>query len=243
MTATVVRAMTGSIRLFVSARLDAGHAVPATQAQAHYLGRVMRRGSGDAVLLFNGRDGEWRASIDMPARGDMRLVVGEQLREQCASSDLWLLMPPLRRERTEWAVEKACELGVARITLLRTVRTTPGRANMARLRAIATEAAEQSERLDVPDIDAGGALVDVLDSWPSGRRLFCAIERLSCPFATPVAGPAALLIGPEGGFAPGELDAIRDSPFVIPVSLGPRILRAETAAIAGLVLLQARATA
>jgi 16S rRNA (uracil1498-N3)-methyltransferase len=232
--------MTGSIRLLVPADLEAGGAVPASEAQAHYLGRVMRRTAGTELRLFNGRDGEWRARIAVPSRAGMIFEVGERTRPQSPASDIWLVMPGLRRERTEWAVEKATELGAARILFVETQRSNPGRPNLARLAAIAIEAAEQSERLDVPALEPPRELRELLAGWPAGRALTAALERADAPPVRAAAGAAALLVGPEGGFHPGELDVMRRTPFVSPVSLGPRILRAETAAIAGLVLLQAR---
>lgn len=234
--------MTTSIRLFVPDDLAAGAAIVARPEQAHYLGRVMRRASGDAVRLFNGRDGEWAASITFGRRDEARFEITARVRPQAAASDLWLLIPALRRERTEWAVEKATELGVACIRFIDTARTNPGRPNLARLQAITVEAAEQSERLDVPTLAAPRDLGEVLETWPEGRPLHAAIERAEAPPLSPVAGLGALLVGPEGGFHPGELDVMRRAPFVVEASLGPRILRAETAAIAGLVLMQARTT-
>jgi 16S rRNA (uracil1498-N3)-methyltransferase len=235
--------MPGSIRLFVDAPLHQGAAVAASPAQAHYLGRVMRRGAGDAVLLFNGRDGEWRARIGQLSRDAVVLDVAEQVRGQSAEPDLWLLFAPLKRDLTELVAEKATELGASLIRPVLTARTNPGRVNLDRLALIATEAAEQCERLSVPAIAQPLALPELLQDWPAARSLVVAIERGDAPPVVAPAGPAALLVGPEGGFAPEELDALRRHAFVVPASLGPRILRAETAAIVGLALLQARPAA
>ena len=230
--------MSGSIRLFVTSPLRAGAAVAASAAQAHYLGRVMRRAAGEAVLLFNGRDGEWQARIGGQGIGGMVMEAERQTRAQTAEPDVWLLFAPLKRDLTELVVEKATELGASLIQPVQTARTNPVRLNAERLRLIATEAAEQSERLTVPRIEASRRLDDVLAAWPIGRVLVAAAEREAAP---PPPRAAALLVGPEGGFAPAELDALRATPFVVLASLGPRILRAETAAIAGLALLQAQA--
>lgn len=243
MDASVDVIMTGSIRLFVDAPLQHGVAVAASSAQAHYLGRVMRRSVGDTVLLFNGRDGEWSARIGQLARTAALFDVGQQIRVQTAEPDLWLLFAPLKRDLTELVIEKATELGVAAIHPVLTTHTNPGRLNHERLVLIATEAAEQCERLSVPVIAATLPLPGVLANWAAARRLVVAMERAKLPPVPVLSGPAALLIGPGGGFAPAELDVLRRAAFVVPASLGPRILRAETAAIVGLALLQAHAPA
>ncbi len=231
-----------SIRLFVPAALHAGAVVAASAGQAHYLGRVMRRRAGDTVLLFNGRDGEWRARLSGLQRAQATLEVETQVRPQQAEPDIWLLFATLARPATELVVEKATELGVSLIQPVLTARTNPGRPNLDRLTAIAIEAAEQCERLTVPAVVPPRALAAVLAEWPPGRTLVLAAERQDAPRKPPaLSGLKALLVGPEGGFVATELDALHRSPFVIPVSLGPRILRAETAAIVGLALLQAEA--
>ena len=234
--------MSGSIRLFVTAPLAPGAEIAATAAQAHYLGTVMRRAAGDTVCLFNGRDGEWAARISQARRGAANFVVGQMLRPQAAEPDLWLVFALLKRDATDLVIQKATELGVAAIWPVLTARTNAQRVNLARFHAIATEAAEQSERLTVPTVHEPRPLAALLASWPVGRRLFVAAERTSAPTAPPpivtMGEPAALLIGPEGGFMPAELDVMRAHPLVTVVSLGPRILRAETAAIAGLARLQ-----
>jgi 16S rRNA (uracil1498-N3)-methyltransferase len=216
-----------------------GAELDVTPGQAHYLAVVMRRAIGDPVRLFNGRDGEWEGRILALKRDRVRLAVERQLRAQAAEPDLWLAFAPLKRDATELAVQKATELGVAVLLPVLTARTNAARVNTGRLAAIATEAAEQCERLTVPRIAAPQRLTHLLASWPSGRPLYVALERAVAPPLPRANGPAGLLVGPEGGFAPAELDELHGHPFVRQVSLGPRILRAETAAIVGLALLQA----
>ncbi len=231
--------MSGSIRLHVAAPLTEGVELEATPGQAHYLAAVMRRAPGGTVRVFNGADGEWEARIIALHRGRARLRVERRLRAQRAEPDLWLAFAVLKRDATDLTVQKATELGAAVLQPVLTARTGAARVNTERLAAIATEAAEQCERLTVPRIAAPRPLREVLATWPSGRPLFAAVEREAAPKLRPWPGPAGLLVGPEGGFAPAELDELRHHPLVKPVSLGPRILRAETAAIVGLALLQA----
>jgi 16S rRNA (uracil1498-N3)-methyltransferase len=207
-------------------------------AQARYLGTVMRQAPGDPLRLFNGRDGEWRARIVTIGKRGALLACETLLRAQAPEPDLWLLLSIIKREALEWAVEKATELGAAEIHPVITARSQPARPNPDRLRAIATEAAEQCERLTVPLIHPPRPLDAALRDWPPERRLIAAIERGADAPPAPETGAGALLIGPEGGFDPRELDAMRRLPFLVPASLGPRILRAETAAIVGLALLQ-----
>jgi 16S rRNA (uracil1498-N3)-methyltransferase len=238
MTSPSLSADHGSIRLHVQAALGEGASVLLDESQARYLGTVMRRAVGDRLRLFNGRDGEWRARIvDLGKRGAIA-APEVLLRPQAPEPDHWLLLSVIKREALEWAVEKATELGVAQIHPIITVRSQPARPNPGRLGAIAIEAAEQCERLTVPVIQPPRPLEAVLRDWPAKRRLIAAIEREEAPPPAPEAGPMGLLIGPEGGFDPKELDAMRRLPFLVPASLGPRILRAETAAIVGLALLQ-----
>ncbi len=197
----------------------------------------MRRGAGDALRVFNGADGEFSARIDSLRRDRGVFTIGQRLREPAPAPELWLVFAALKRDATELVVQKATELGVAAILPVSTARTNTARLNLDRLTAIATEAAEQCERLTLPRIAPLTPLDAVLAGWPAGRRLVVAMERTD---AAPVrAGGEALLVGPEGGFTPAELDALRRHPFVVPATLGPLILRAETAAIVGLALLQA----
>ncbi len=231
--------MPGSIRLFTHAPLEAGAAVAATPAQAHYLATVMRREAEDPVRLFNGRDGEWQARIETLRRGAATFRLGDQIRPQAAEPDVWLAFALLKRDATDLLVRQATELGTAAFRPVLTARTNAARTNPDRLAAIAAEAAEQSERLTVPALHAPSPLPALLDAWPPDRPLFAALERSGAPPPPAAAGMCGLLIGPEGGFSEAELDLLRTRPFVTPVGLGPRILRAETAALAGLALLQA----
>ena len=234
--------MPGSIRLYVAAPLAAlsasGAELHATPAQAHYLTQVMRRAPGDPVLLFNGADGEWQARIMRTRRGEAVLTVEHRTRAQAPETDLWLAFALLKRDATDLLVRQATELGASALLPVLTARTNAARTNPDRLAAIAAEAAEQSERLSLPVLHPPRALPDLLATWPADRPLFAAMERSAAPPPPPCAR-AGLLIGPEGGFTEAELDLMRARPFVTPVGLGPRILRAETAALAGLALLQA----
>jgi 16S rRNA (uracil1498-N3)-methyltransferase len=222
-----------SLRLFVSAPLGHGLRVAASAGQAHYLRAVMRRGVGERALLFNGTDGEWQAELEELARSHAIFTVGECVRQQEPEPDLWLVFGLLKRDATDLVVQKATELGVSAIVPVLAERTVGTRVNSERLRAIATEAAEQSERLSVPQLCDPQPLATLLSCWPTGRSLIAAVERRPGPRPA-ASGPTALLVGPEGGFAPTELETLLSQPFVSAASLGPRILRAETACIVGL---------
>jgi 16S rRNA (uracil1498-N3)-methyltransferase len=226
-------------RLFVAGALREGADIVASAEQAHYLGTVLRRASGDAVRLFNGTDGEWAACLNFSRRDRLSLTVETRLRAQTPEAGPWLVFALLKRDATDLVVRQAVELGASRLLPVITERTNAARVNSERLHAIAIEAAEQSERLTIPVIDPPARLDAVLAGWPPERRLFAALER-SWPAALPrdaQAGPAALLVGPEGGFTPAERDLLRRFDFVTPISLGPFVLRAETAAAAGQALL------
>ena len=223
------------VRLWTTSALAAGAEVLATENQAHYLTSVMRRGPGDEVVLFNGRDGAWRAEITGAGRRHVSMAPRTLLAPQTAEPDLWLVFAPLKRDATDLVVRQATELGVSALIPVMTERTNTARVNLDRLGAIAMEAAEQSERLSMPQIRPPVPLATLLADWPGDRRLAAAIER-GAPAAIPES--RALLVGPEGGFAPRELDVLRAARFVAPLSLGPRVLRAETACVAGLALLQ-----
>ena len=225
-------------RLVVPAPLTPGAELAATPAQAHFLGTVMRQGEGTKLRLFNGRDGEFEAEIASIRRDRASFTVHRQTRPQMPEPDLWLVFAPLKRDATDLVVQKATELGAAAILPVFTERTNTTRLNLDRLRAIATEAAEQCERLSVPRIADPQRLPDLLAAWPSGRFLAVALERAAAPPPEPRDSPGALLVGPEGGFSAAEATLLRRHGFVTPVTLGPRVLRAETASIVGLALLQ-----
>lgn len=230
-------------RLFVDADLTAGAAFDASPSQAHYLMSVMRRTAGDPVWLFNGRDGEWLAHIDTPAKRLCRFRIDQRRRVQDSSLDLWLVFAPVKNARLEILVEKATELGVTALVPVLTERTIVRRLNLDRLRAHAIEAAEQSNRLSVPDVRAPVALDALIRDWPR-RRLVYADEIGPAPAAAAALSglsprPAAALIGPEGGFSTDERALILSAPDVVPLSLGPRLLRADTAALVTLALVQA----
>ncbi len=231
------------VRLFVDQSLAAGATIGLSAERAHYLNHVMRSRRGGAVALFNGRDGEWRATIDAVERGWCSLSVAERLRPQGAEPDLRLAFAPVKRARIDFIAEKATELGVATLQPVFTRFTSVARVNTARLVANATEAAEQCGRLTVPRVLEPCSLERLLEGWPSERRLMWADE--SGTGATPEralgqaeAGPWAVLVGPEGGFAPEERAALERLPFAVAVSLGPRMLRADTAVVAALSLWQ-----
>ncbi len=231
--------MTGSIRLFTTQALASDLNIQATPEQAHYLANVMRRGVGDIVVLFNGVDGEFNAEITAIKRDRAVFALRDKLRPQLALPSMTLIFAPLKRDTTTFVIEKATELGVTHIRPVFTDRTQAGRVNLDRFHATAREAAEQCERLCVPLIDEPVRLFDLLGAWPHDRLLFAAIERADAKRPEFRPNPAALLVGPEGGFTQTELDAMRRLSFVKPISLGPLILRAETAVIAGLALVQA----
>jgi len=232
------------IRLWVKDDLAAGARVALEQGQAHYLRNVMRLAAGEALLVFNGREGEWRARLTADGKRDAALHVEDLVRPQTAVPDVALLIALVKRARLETIVEKATELGVRQIELLTTERTNADHTNLGRLQAIAVEAAEQTGRLDAPSVLGPEKLSRRLAAWPAETRLMFCDEAGDAPQAlaalsAPAGGPWAILIGPEGGFSPDERAAIRALPAAVPVSLGPRILRADTAAISELTLWQA----
>ena len=231
------------IRLYVTDDLTADRQFPVSGNSAHYLSHVMRCAPGDEIAVFNGRDGEWRAEIDAIGKRDCLLRSAERLRPQSAGLDLWLLFAPVKRAGTDFLVQKATELGVAVLQPVTTRRAIADRVNLERVRANAIEAAEQCGRLTVPEVRAMASLPDLLAAWPNGRRLlFCdeagAAPPMPAALADAPAGDWAVLVGPEGGFEADERDRLRGEAFVTPASLGPRILRAETAALAALTLWQ-----
>ena len=227
-----------SIRLFVPSPLAEGSEIALGEAQSHYLANVMRATAGEELRVFDGVNGEWRAVVTKISRKSVVLTALAQTRLQAPEPDAWLCFALLKRAKTDMVVEKATELGVSVIQPIITARTQADHVNLERLRAIAIEAAEQCERVAVPEIRAPLPLAKLMADWPS-RPLYIADERRTGALLGPVSGPCALMTGPEGGFTEAELEAIGRSPQVRRVSLGARILRAETAAIAGLALLLA----
>jgi 16S rRNA (uracil1498-N3)-methyltransferase len=233
-------------RLFVPTDLADGVAVALSAGQAHYLRSVLRLAVEAEVALFNGRHGEWCGRVEGIGKGWCSVVPRRQTRPQESEIDLRLVFAPVKRLRIDFLVEKAAELGVSVLHPVWTERTMVERVNLDRLRANAAEAAEQSERLSVPMVDEPQRLASLLAHWPAERPLFLCDESGAAPpigaalagFAVPSAG-AALLVGPEGGFTETELDGFRKLPFVTPVGLGPRVLRADTAALAALAVFQA----
>ena len=229
-------------RLYVQAALAAGTEIALTPAQAHYLRHVLRLGRGGALHLFNGRDGEWAASIVEQGKKAATATVDESLRPQTPEPAIMLLFAPLKRGPIEYLTEKATELGVTCLQPVTTQRTVNQRVNLERMQAHTTEAAEQCGRLSVPEVRPTLPLDAVLESWPENEVLMFCDERGGPPMLNALLRsprlPAALLIGPEGGFDPRERERLLDHPGVRPISLGPRILRAETAAAVALALWQ-----
>jgi 16S rRNA (uracil1498-N3)-methyltransferase len=221
-------------RLFIDQPLADGMELRIEGGQAHYLLSVMRLKAGGTVKLFDDRTGEWLGEVAMTGKRDLVVRIVARLREREAVPDLWLCAAPIKRGRIDWVAEKASELGVARLVPVATRRSVVDKLNYERLRAHMIEAAEQCERTALPELADLVPLDALLRDWPAERTLFFADEEGGTPMLEVVRGrfaPAAILIGPEGGFDPAEREAIRALPAAAPVSLGPRILRAETAAI------------
>lgn len=231
-------------RLYVDDALSDGEIVELAKKQAHYLGNVLRKGEGDVLRVFNGSDGEWRAEISGLSKRTASIIIKERLRDSQICPDITLCFAPIRKHRTTFIVEKATELGVRRLQPVITARTQFPKLNLERMRAQAIEAAEQTERLDIPAISEPQSLESLLKEWDAQRRLIFADEAGDAKTAQEalesIKGPAAILIGPEGGFTPQERESLHMQKYVTPVSLGPRILRADTAALSLLTLWQAR---
>lgn len=232
--------MSAKIRLYVDHRLGAGQSVPLNRDQAHYLFGVMRQGPGDAIALFNGNDGEWQAEVvDAGKRGGTLLCVSQSAPLHMPP-DLWLLFAPIKKARTDFIVEKAAEMGAARIVPVMTAFTNAGRVQRDRLQAHAVEAAEQCGGTFVPEVAEATKLDRLLDGWDAARQIMFCDETLAGQKAalpeTP--GPWAILIGPEGGFSEAERTRLHGLDHAHSVTLGPRILRADTAAVAALTLWQ-----
>jgi 16S rRNA (uracil1498-N3)-methyltransferase len=235
-------------RLFVEADLAVAGEVLLDEAQVHYLRNVMRRPDGAPLLLFNGRDGEWHGTLSFRGKKAAVAELGKRTREQAPEPDVWLCFAPVKRARIDYIAEKATELGVSVLQPVVTRHTAVERVNVGRLQANAIEAAEQTERLTVPEVRESVDLGKLLDRWPDGRRLMMCdetgggppiAEALSALDEAARAAPWAIVIGPEGGFAENELQALRRIKDVTSVGLGPRILRADTAALAALACWQA----
>jgi 16S rRNA (uracil1498-N3)-methyltransferase len=235
-----------SPRLYVETPLNEGAELALSQQQGHYLVNVLRLREGARVLVFNGRDGEFSTQLHMSARKRAALVVGARERAQEHPPDLEYLFAPLKHARLDYVAQKAVEMGARRLRPVRTRRTQASRVNLDRLRANALEAAEQCGIIWLPEIAAEQPLEAALAGWPAQRLLVFCDE--AAPEADPLAalagrataGGVALLIGPEGGFEESERAAILETPNVARLSLGPRILRADTAAVAALALIQAQ---
>jgi len=233
----------GRTRLFVTTSLEPGDVVSLDEGQSHLLRHVLRAKTGDRVLLFNGHDGEWQAEITAASKRGVTVTVGARTMPQADVPDIWLAFAPVKKTPSDYLAQKATELGVSLLQPVFTRRTIVTRLNRDRLKANAVEAAEQSGRLTVPEIGEAMDLEKLLEVWPRRRRIFFCDEGGD---ATPLAqaaratgeGPSAILTGPEGGFDPEERAALRGHSFVTPVTLGPRILRADTAALAALAIWQ-----
>ncbi len=234
------------IRLCVDHPLGQGQSVPLTDAQAHYLFGVMREGVGTQILLFNGRDGEWLGEVTEAAKRKGMLTCLEQTRPQTQPADLWLIFAPVKKARTDFIVEKAVELGVARLLPVSTDFTNAERMRRDKAEAHVREAAEQCGSVYLPQVEDIVPLARLFSNWDPKRRVLWADEAQAGDDVSPAdlltglpKGPWAILIGPEGGFSEAERERFRALPWVQPVALGPRILRAETAALAAITLWQA----
>ncbi|MGF1553174.1 MAG: 16S rRNA (uracil(1498)-N(3))-methyltransferase [Paracoccaceae bacterium] len=244
------------VRLHLDAPLDAGATVEIGRDQANYLAAVLRLGEGERIAVFNGRDGEWAAVASRLSKRSGALAVEDRLRPPAAPPDLWLCFAPIKKTRTDFVVEKATELGARRVVPVMTRRTNAERVNRERLQAHAVEAAEQCGLVFVPAVAEPVALGALLDGWPEGRRLMVCDERAAGfggaapetlrPASAALAAearetpePWAILCGPEGGFEDAEIERLSRLTGAIGVGLGPRVLRADTAAVAALALWQA----
>ena len=232
--------MSAKIRLYVEHPLGVGQSVPLDKGQAHYLFGVMRQAIGGAVSLFNGMDGEWQAEIVAAGKRGGELVCVQQSRVLQMPPDLWLLFAPIKKARTDFIVEKATEMGAARIVPVMTEFTNAGRVQRDRLQAHAVEAAEQCGGTFVPEVAEAVKFGRLLDGWDASRRIMFCDEALAGEISVlpNVTGPWAILIGPEGGFSERERARLHKAEFADAVTLGPRILRADTAAVAAMTVWQ-----
>lgn len=233
------------IRLYTDLPLSSGAILPCDEKRAHYLLQVMRLKAGSDVLVFNGKDGEWYASLEPTGKKLATLHVQRPSREQYTPPSLWLFATPLKNGRSEWVVEKATELGVTHIAFITTRYTNSHRINVGRLQSIAMEAAEQCERMDVPAIEPQMIeMHEYLERWTNRGVLYYGDESGGGTHpcnAIQNSRNNAILVGPEGGFSPKELSTLRELPFARAITLGPRILRADTAALAMITLVQSAA--
>ncbi len=229
-------------RLYVPQSLTAEASIVLPKEQSHYLSTVMRKSAGDDVRLFNGSDGEYRAQIVDIARKAVTLTLKERLRAPSPAPDIWLLFAPVKKDRTAFILEKATELGVSYVQPVITARTQFAKLRLDRAQSQIIEAAEQTERLDLPELKAPVKLSKLLAKWDKSRRIIYADEagggEPALTGLRKTAGPCAILIGPQGGFDESERENLRRQSYVTPVSLGPRILRSDTAAISLLTLWQ-----
>ena len=228
------------IRLYVTQELYNNQVLVLSAAQGHYLIRVMRLSPGDTLSLFNGKNGEWQGSVEQANAKDCRVHIGQQLRPQVNEPDIWLCFAPIKHDPIHYLVQKTTELGVAVLQPVQTQRTVVHRINLTRLQENCTEAAEQSCRLTVPKVQELVTLDQLLQHWDKDRLLlYCNEMGQGTPLfqalrALPANQPVALLVGPEGGFTPTEFKKLSSLPYVVPITLGSRILRADTAGIAAL---------
>lgn len=238
-------AYTAKTRLYIPAALPGSGTIELDKAQTHYLANVMRVKEGTFIHLFNGKDGEWQATVANVSRKSVTLIVQEKVRDQLAEPDVWLCFAPIKKARIDFIAQKATELGVSRLQPILTARTNAERVKLERMESNAIEAAEQCERLNIPEVSAPVKFKELMANWPSDRHiLFCdemrdgetAIAHLS---QAEKGAPWAIFIGPEGGFDDTERTALKAQPLCHAVSLGPRVLRADTAAMAAISLWQA----
>lgn len=235
---------TPSIRLYVEEPLREGVEIACNRSQANYLRNVMRLGDGSDILVFDGCNGEWRAQLRLEGKRDCRLQVAGQVRPQQDGPDIHYLFAPLKRARLDYMAQKATELGVAALCPVITRRTEVARVNLERVHANVIEAAEQCGVLRIPDIHEPVSLERLLKQWDGERFIVYADEAAAASSPNEKLSvlkdrPLAVLVGPEGGFDPQEQEWLRNLPYVTPVSLGPRVMRADTAAVAILALVNA----
>ena len=230
-------------RLYVPESLSAGRVIELPNAQAHYLSKVMRLKIGAQIRVFNENDGEWLCQISELGKREAQITILEQLRPPVSTPDIWVLFAPVKKSRNDFIVEKATELGASLVQPILTRRTTMPHVKIDRMRLQVIEAAEQTERMSIPLIKQPFKLDEMIDDWNPERALIFADEAGDALPALEafqsLKAPCAILIGPEGGFEPSERSLLRSQSFVTPISLGPRILRADTAVAATLALWQA----